>query len=371
MAPLCTVLSVVSTLADCGPVRVLHGILRDYDGERFRAVVATLSPEAEPSRAADFHVLGVRLEPLGLSRFASLLLGRERLERLARKVGAGAIHCHGVRADVLAGAMARRLPLISTIHADLDAYYRSAYGPLLGSAMASREYAALRRFAAPVAVSSAVAAAAQGAGVQARTIRNGIDLARFAAAGHRESRRRCREAQRWRQEQVVILHCGVLMPGKRPLELIEAFQRAGLGCNAVLVFAGDGPLRPACERRARNWSNIRFLGHRPDVSELLGAADLLVSNSTTEGMPLALLEACASGLPVLATGIPAHRELRELFPSLITLFQAGDAKEFAEALATAARSRSERGDNLVPPAMEKISDRTMSLRYQELYASLL
>ena len=74
-----------------------------------------------------------------------------------------------------------------------------------------------------------------------------------------------------------------------------------------LVLVGDGPQRSHLENLARLGgieNRVHFLGWRPDIPELLNAADLLLLPSRWEGMPNVLLEAMASSLPVAA--LPVH-----------------------------------------------------------------
>ncbi len=74
--------------------------------------------------------------------------------------------------------------------------------------------------------------------------------------------------------------------------------------SARLVLAGDGPLRDSLRERAQALGvgqSILFLGYRDDVPDLLGAADVFALPSLFEGLPLAVLEAMAAGLPVVAT----------------------------------------------------------------------
>ena len=85
--------------------------------------------------------------------------------------------------------------------------------------------------------------------------------------------------------------------------LLEAAARVP---DATFVLAGEGELRPAMERRARDlgvMDRCVFLGHRSDVPELLAAADLFVLPSLFEGLPLSVLEAMAAERPVVATAI--------------------------------------------------------------------
>jgi glycosyltransferase involved in cell wall biosynthesis len=80
--------------------------------------------------------------------------------------------------------------------------------------------------------------------------------------------------------------------------------------DALLLLAGDGPLRPALEDNAAERGlehHIRFLGTRSDVTALLAVSDILVSASAFEGFGLAVLEGMAQGLPVVALDLPALR----------------------------------------------------------------
>jgi colanic acid/amylovoran biosynthesis glycosyltransferase len=126
---------------------------------------------------------------------------------------------------------------------------------------------------------------------------NGVDLDRFHPGdGPREAG--------------LVLHVGRLVEKKGTKVLIEAM--AGIE-GARLVVIGDGPLRGALERRAG--PSVRFLGALPpdEVASWMRRASVLAAPSLTaadgdaEGLPNVVVEAAASGLPVVAThhsGIP-------------------------------------------------------------------
>lgn len=102
------------------------------------------------------------------------------------------------------------------------------------------------------------------------------------------------------------------LSGEKGLDvLLDAFARvAEPAPDARLVLVGDGPERGALEARARDLSiadRVEFLGQRSDVPTLMAGLDLYVLPSRTEGLPMALLEAMAARLPIVATrvgGIP-------------------------------------------------------------------
>ncbi len=112
-------------------------------------------------------------------------------------------------------------------------------------------------------------------------------------------------------EHVVIGTVARFVPVKGLDTLLEAARqlvRHAPGTRLLLV--GDGPLLPALRARAEALGiagAVLLPGHRPDVRPYLAAMDLFVLPSLAEGLPMALLEAMAAGLPVVATrvgGIP-------------------------------------------------------------------
>jgi glycosyltransferase involved in cell wall biosynthesis len=121
-------------------------------------------------------------------------------------------------------------------------------------------------------------------------IPNGIDVDRFGGEPVRNS-------------VFTVLAVARLEPQKNPVLLAEAV--AGLGFEARLLLAGDGSLRPALEGRLR----VELLGVRSDVAELLRCADVFALASDYEGHPIALMEAMAAGLPVVATAVGGVPEI--------------------------------------------------------------
>jgi glycosyltransferase involved in cell wall biosynthesis len=82
--------------------------------------------------------------------------------------------------------------------------------------------------------------------------------------------------------------------------------------HRVLLIAGDGPLRQPIERLAAELGiseKVRFLGIRKDIPQLMAAADAYVMSSAWEGLPMVLLEAAASSLPIVTTAVGGNNEI--------------------------------------------------------------
>lgn len=111
------------------------------------------------------------------------------------------------------------------------------------------------------------------------------------------------------------------------LRAFEIFRRHNP--DAILVVVGDGPERSYLHSMAG--PRVVFLGNRIDVPELLRCFDVYVSSSKNEGISNTILEAMATGLPVVATSVGGTPELIENGVTG-TLFPAGDEKSLASAL---------------------------------------
>ncbi|TKJ33975.1 MAG: hypothetical protein CEE38_19220 [Planctomycetes bacterium B3_Pla] len=150
---------------------------------------------------------------------------------------------------------------------------------------------------------------------------------------------------------------GRLAPTKGLPYLIEAFSRAKEEIpSARLVLLGNGPSRAKLEQQASTTScrdSIHFLGHRDNIEQLYRAMDTFVLSSVAEGMPRAILEAMAAGVPCIATqvgGIPEiinSREVGLLVPSK-------DPEALARAMIDLAQAPTEQIEELTEKASDRI-----------------
>ncbi len=139
---------------------------------------------------------------------------------------------------------------------------------------------------------------------------------------------------------VVILFSAKLQPWKRPLDLLRAYAKANLS-NGILVFAGEGPLRPQLESEAANLgvaARVRFLGfvNQSQLPAVYTAADLLVLPSEFEPFGLVVNEAMCCARPVIASDrAGASRDL--VAPVCADfVFRCGDVVALAELMRKAA-----------------------------------
>lgn len=136
-------------------------------------------------------------------------------------------------------------------------------------------------------------------------------------------------------EERFLFHASNFRAGKRVVELMDAFKIVVDSYpNTRLLIAGDGPQRGEVERRIRVLGlkdNVKLLGKRHDICELLCCSDIFLLFSSVEGMPLTVLEAMSCGIPVITTSAGGTPELvRSGKDGFVT--KSLDTEEYAHAI---------------------------------------
>ena len=149
----------------------------------------------------------------------------------------------------------------------------------------------------------------------------------------------------------LVISVGRLELPKAHDVLLDAAARAIAEDSRLhFMLVGDGTLRREMESKARHLNidrNVHFLGVRDDVPRLLMGSDLFVLSSRREGLPGALLEAIAAGLPVVATNLPGVREVAE-HTTLITTVPVENAGALAASIVETLKGGNERIDAPAP-----------------------
>jgi len=136
-------------------------------------------------------------------------------------------------------------------------------------------------------------------------IYNGVDTDEFQPRPDRDEARRELGIE---AGHVAIGHVGRAVEVKNHDGLLRSFLRVGQQVDKLtLVCVGDGERLQ--ELRARAVPGVRFVGHRSDVARCMAAFDLFVLPSHNEGISNTILEAMATGLPVVATRVGGNDEL--------------------------------------------------------------
>jgi glycosyltransferase involved in cell wall biosynthesis len=312
-----TVLHVVDGLGLSGKTRNLVSVVSRLDRQRFAPVVCTLDGGPSPlmgqleAARVPLHTIACRD---GLNVGAAL-----RLARLAWSVKADIVHCYNPRPMLYGGLAARAIGIRAAV-GSLSAFACQVPDRSYGFLPQPLATASPRNvFRNRLAVNSMrfVVTVSQSLGrrfceynrvplEKLRVITYGADahaVDRISTAQVSERRRQFG----FQPGDVVIGSVGRLVEQKDYPTQLHAFRLAAARVPELrMVIAGDGPLRSRLEEMTRALAiadRVRFLGHVEDVPALLRCVDLFALASKFEPFGVALLEAKAAGLPIVATTV--------------------------------------------------------------------
>lgn len=222
------------------------------------------------------------------------------------------VHAHGMNAQIptrLVAPFCDFAGVVSTHHGIQDLYPEH---------LQWLERLTRRLDAQTVAVSEGVRQSFVGrvnAGLpQWQTIRNGIDVDGFAAAIEEADGESIRRAHEITPADTVFLNVGRYVPPKSQLDLVDAMESLSVERRDVHLFivGGRGPMDTNLRESVADYSleeHVTVTGRVDDIHSYYAAADVFVSSSVGEGLPIVQLEAMAGQLPVVATDIPGVREV--------------------------------------------------------------
>ncbi len=368
------ILYVITTSDLGGAEAMLETLINRLNSRRFIPVLCTLCHQGKI--AQKIAAQGVATVNLGMSpkpRLQEMFTGVRQLGRVIDEHEVHLVQSQLYRANVLvaiASRIARRRPRVVAVQHSLKHYKKSIIAAM--TAFLTRPLC--HRL---VAVSEAVKQKlVRLEGLSPRSITvidNGIDTEKYKPSQREEA---CL-ALNLNPEAVIVGTVGRITRVKGLRYLIKALGRAREHTVLLeLVVVGDGPERPALENLSRELGlgdQVSFLGVRREVEKIYPAFDIFALPSIREASPMALLEAMACGVSVVASrvgGIPFivddnHSgvlvEPRDTTALADALFKLASRPNFRQKIALEARKRVE----------NKFTVREMVHKYEDLYHSLL
>lgn len=293
------VVHVLSSYGMGGQERVAYDLAVAQRRAGWRVTAVSLAPAPDGPLAEELRAAGIEVARVPRVREGLDPVLIVRLARWLRARGVDLVHTHN-RMALIYGAPAARLAGARVVHT------KHGNNPRGGTRLAAGNLAG-RLVHAFVAVSEETAAFARRRREipepRLHVIANGIELSRFhpdAAA-----RARVRAALAVPADAWVIGSVGRVAAEKNHALLVRAVAPL-LGPRARLVLAGDGPLLDELRALVATLPAapyIHLLGMRRDVPDVLAALDAFAMSSDTEGLPLVVLEAMATALPVVSTAV--------------------------------------------------------------------
>jgi glycosyltransferase involved in cell wall biosynthesis len=287
-----------------GAEREVCHLAEEFQRRGWAVTVISMLPLQSP--IADLASVGIRTLSLGMRLGVPDPRALVRLGRILRRLRPDVLHAHMVHANLLARLSRLVAPtpvVISTIHNENEGAQWRYFAYRLTNRLSDVTTAVGR-----VAQLEAERRGAAPAG-SIKLVPNGLATAPFERDG--PTRERMRAALDL-GDGFTWLGVGRLAEAKGHVDMIAAFAQAlSEQPGARLLIAGVGQLEEAIRadvQRRGLQDSVRLLGLRSDVPALMQAADGFLMTSRWEGLPMVLLEAGASGLPVVATDVGGSRD---------------------------------------------------------------
>jgi len=308
------VFHLIESLGRGGAEQLLLTTVRALNRDKVVSMVGCLySPlDLQPQ----FEDAGVPVYPLALRGRLDWSRGVIGLARVLRRVRADVVHTHLFYANFygrLAARLARCPAVVTTLHS-ADYTHQDTGRLTFRMRKTADRFTARYLTTMHIAVSEAVRDDyRRHLGLtDIEVVHNYVDPRRYGVPAP-EERRATRAALGCSDEDYVLLTIGRLHWEKGQQFLVTAMKAIVQAVPAArLVLVGDGPddarLRELAAAQGVE-DAVVFAGSQPDVRRLLGGADVFVLPSNLEGLPVALLEAMAAGLPVVATSVGGVPEI--------------------------------------------------------------
>ena len=360
---------IVPMLSPGGAERVAVHIVRRLDRQRYEPVVISFTRRLGCDLDRMLEEAGVEVRYLGKRPGFDYRM-YFKLHPVLRDCQPDIVHTHlhVLRYALPFLLLLKRVSLLHTVHnlAEREIEPRARW---------IQRYA-LNHGVVPVAVAKEVALSLERLyGIQrCRVISNGIPTDSYACP--QTPRREWRTKERFGTDDILFVCVARFAPQKNHSLLLKAFaQGPASDPKAHLVLVGEGVLREQLEEQAKSLGlagQVHFLGLRTDIPDVLGAMDVFVLSSDWEGNPLSVMEAMASGLPIVSTAAGGVADLVESGKQGL-IVPLGDVQGFSGAMISLLRNQEARqrlGLAAARRARQSYDVSTMVRAYEELYDSV-
>ncbi len=204
----------------------------------------------------------------------------------------------------------------------------------------------------------------------------GIDTERFKPVDHNR-KLMLRQSFGYQSDDFLLFNAGEFNKNKNQQFLIHAIKKLkNEQLNIKLLLAGEGEMLEKCRNLAAKLGvshMVNFLGFRKDIEDILSVCDLAVAASFREGLPVNIMEAMSSGLPVLAVENRGHRDLVEHHKNGL-IIKKWNPNEFAHQVKVLAHEddfRNQLGKNGRQMIVEKFSTKKVLAEKSRIYETYM
>lgn len=354
---------IINSLKIGGPVNMLHNLVKYIDKDKFEISIITIK-ECDENIKKDFSEIDCTIIELKKEGFIKTV---KTIKEEVKKINPDIVHSHGGKADLINSRIKGTHKSFATVHCVPDEDFIMKKGEIIGRLKANAFIHTMGKIDVPIACSNTVAKKIlKQRNIKIDYIRNGINLKNIDISKTEVSR----EELGIDSDKIVLVFCGYLSKRKNVKLLIEAFECINRD-DLVLLVLGDGSELKYLKEIAKNIKNVVMIGRIKNSYTYLNCGDYFISGSLSEGLPLAVMEGMACGLPAILSDIESHKELRDLSPKAVELFENNDKESLIGLLErlnqTEYRKKSDEAYKLI---IDTLNANEMTKLYEKKYFSI-
>ena len=362
----------MTRLRKSGPVSQTLDLILNLDKNLYHPIVIALYAEDDNNTMLkEYTEAGADYFCLNIGRLESLAKGGKLVADFMEEIKPDIIHSVGMPLYKMAICY-KGCPNFTTIHNYVFEDYPVKYGKVLGNLMALQDIAIIKRNADHMVTCSKSLSLMyfNKKGISVDYIRNGVDTSRYQVASVVQKEKK-RERLDLPLNKIIAVFTGQVCSRKNQAFAVEGIVENNRD-DLCIVLLGDGPELKTLKEKYANCKKVVFRGQVSNVAEYLQAADFYVSSSTSEGLPIGVLEAMSAGLPQLLSDIIQHKEIIEFDDNLGIVFENNNLQSFNLALnELLKRNLNEMGQKCHQIASTKLSAEYMAKKYEDKYEKLI
>ena len=355
------VIYVVSRLNNAVPINQLYSLLK-WTSQKCECVVYTLFAENEDSKLEDFKKLNIKIKSFGISSKIGIFVMSNLINNMIVNEKPEIIHTEGLAADIVIRKAKKEFKWCSTLHNNIYSDYKLGLNAIKAFFYRKLHEICIRDMDMPICCSYSIMNEYKKhfKNKEFVAIQNGICVP--------DTTNIKKDYLKQYNGKTIIISVGSLVLRKNPEFIIENIKTWLQENNAILIILGEGKLMQSCREKANK--NIVFEGKVKNVYDYLAAADIFVSASYSEGLPMAVIEAGCFGKKLVLSDIQAHKELSNNSNCCgMYFFETDNEKEFIRKLNESLNS-SVNSNDIRNYFVNNYNENVMGEKYYNIYLEM-
>lgn len=361
---------IMTSCRKSGPIQQMLNIIKNLNRDEFDLYLVTLYEEDKELSQLDLYKPYVKHILTPESKL-NLLLGRDKkLRETLDNIKPNVIHTLGVLPDFAISRL-KKYDHILTLRCFVFEDYIAKFGIMQGAFLSMIHIYAMLHTKKTVTCSESLAKIyKKKLGFNFDYVRNGVDLNKFRKPAEKEILA-IRKEMCLPIDSFIFAYTGQLIERKNIDFLLRSFVKTFKDKRTYLLVLGGGVELDELKAKYDKIDNIDFRGNVMNVNHYLKACDAYVSASKSEGLPNGVLEAMATGLPVVLSDIPQHIEIHEVNTDCGFLFDIKSEDALSECMKKLVLGDFKRmGDAAYNSARENFSATLMGKKYEVIYKQI-